>query len=62
MISGKGLGHTGGTLDKLSSIPGYEVEQSETAFQQIVSEVGCAIVGQTSKLGLPIKFFTQQEM
>ncbi len=50
MISGKGLGHTGGTLDKLSSIPGYEVEQSETAFQRIVSEVGCAIVGQTSKL------------
>ena len=50
MISGKGLGHTGGTLDKLSSIPGYKVEQSEIAFQKIVSEVGCAIVGQTSKL------------
>jgi len=50
MISGKGLGHTGGTLDKLSSIPGYEVEQSETSFQKIVSEVGCAIVGQTSDL------------
>ena len=50
MISGKGLGHTGGTLDKLSSIPGYKVEQSETAFRKIVSEVGCAIVGQTSKL------------
>ena len=50
MISGKGLGHTGGTLDKLSSIPGYRVEQSETAFQKIVSQVGCAIVGQTSKL------------
>ena len=50
MISGKGLGHTGGTLDKLSSIPGYEVEQSESAFQGIVAEVGCAIVGQTSKL------------
>ena len=50
MISGKGLGHTGGTLDKLSSIPGYKVEQSETSFQKIVSRVGCAIVGQTSKL------------
>ena len=50
MISGKGLGHTGGTLDKLSSIPGYKVEQSEAAFQKIVSEIGCAIVGQTSKL------------
>ena len=50
MISGRGLGHTGGTLDKLSSIPGYKVEQSETAFRKIVSEVGCAIVGQTSKL------------
>ena len=50
MISGKGLGHTGGTLDKLSSIPGYEVEQSEASFQKIVSEIGCAIVGQTSDL------------
>ena len=50
MISGKGLGHTGGTLDKLSSIPGYEVEQSQASFQKIVSEIGCAIVGQTSDL------------
>ena len=50
MISGKGLGHTGGTLDKLSSIPGYEIEQSEASFQKIVSEIGCAIVGQTSNL------------
>ena len=50
MISGRGLGHTGGTQDKLSSIPGYEVEQSEASFQKIVSEIGCAIVGQTSDL------------
>ena len=57
MISGKGLGHTGGTLDKLSSIPGYKIEQSESAFQKIVSEVGCAIVGQTSQLVPADKIF-----
>ena len=50
MISGKGLGHTGGTLDKLSSIPGFEVTQTEENFKKIVSEVGCAIVGQSASL------------
>ena len=50
MISGKGLGHTGGTLDKLSSIPGFEITQSENNFKRIVSEVGCAIVGQSASL------------
>ncbi len=45
MVSGRGLGHTGGTLDKLSSIPGYCVEGSANEFEEVVSEIGCAIVG-----------------
>ena len=45
MVSGRGLGHTGGTLDKLESIPGYQTSVSESDFQNIVSDVGCAIVG-----------------
>lgn len=44
MISGRGLGHTGGTLDKLESIPGYRCDQSEGDFRRIVRDVGCAIV------------------
>lgn len=50
MISGRGLGHTGGTLDKLESLPGYNVMPSETHFRKTVSSVGCAIIGQTSQL------------
>jgi len=45
MISGRGLGHTGGTLDKLESIPGYRTLLPEEEFQKIVADVGCAIVG-----------------
>jgi thymidine phosphorylase len=45
MISGRGLGHTGGTLDKLEAIPGYQTSVSEDDFQSIVAKVGCAIVG-----------------
>jgi thymidine phosphorylase len=45
MVSGRGLGHTGGTLDKLESIPGYRTEVSEEEFAKVVSDVGCAIVG-----------------
>jgi thymidine phosphorylase len=44
MVSGRGLGHTGGTLDKLEAIPGYTVAQSEEQFRAIVKDVGCAIV------------------
>jgi thymidine phosphorylase len=44
MVSGRGLGHTGGTLDKLESIPGYTVAQPEEVFRRIVKDVGCAIV------------------
>ncbi|WP_438750752.1 thymidine phosphorylase [Pararhizobium sp. O133] len=50
MISGRGLGHTGGTLDKLESIPGYDIMPSEALFRQTVAEAGCAIIGQTAEL------------
>ena len=45
MVSGRGLGHTGGTLDKLESIPGYQTQVSEDHLKQVVEDVGCAIVG-----------------
>jgi thymidine phosphorylase len=50
MISGRGLGHTGGTLDKLESIPGYNIQPSPQLFRKVVDEVGCAIIGQTANL------------
>jgi thymidine phosphorylase len=50
MISGRGLGHTGGTFDKLESIPGYDAKPDNDLFHKVVAEVGCAIIGQTSDL------------
>lgn len=50
MISGRGLGHTGGTLDKLDSIKGYQTAPSNELFQKTVESVGCAIIGQTGDL------------
>ena len=50
MISGRGLGHTGGTLDKLESIPGYCVTPSAEVFRQVVCDCGVAIIGQTAAL------------
>ena len=50
MISGRGLGITGGTLDKLDSIPGYDTAPSTARFRRIVARVGCSIVGQTARL------------
>ncbi len=50
MISGRGLGHTGGTLDKLESIPGYDIQPSAAVFRSTVAEIGCAIIGQTANL------------
>src|SRR5215203_4904166 len=50
MISGRGLGHTGGTLDKLDSIPGYASQPDIDAFRRVTREVGCAIIGQTADL------------
>jgi thymidine phosphorylase len=50
MISGRGLGHTGGTLDKLDAIPGYNSTPERALFQKTVKDVGCAIIGQTADL------------
>ena len=50
MISGRGLGHTGGTLDKLSAISGYETQPDIATFRRVVREVGCAVIGQTDDL------------
>jgi pyrimidine-nucleoside phosphorylase len=49
-MSGRGLGHTGGTLDKLESIPGFQIELSTAAFVEQVRDVGLAIIGQTADL------------
>jgi len=50
MISGRGLGHTGGTLDKLESIPGYRVDLSASEFERVLKTVGYAMSGQTAEL------------
>jgi len=50
MISGRGLGHTGGTTDKAESIPGYNATPDFDTFRSIVKQVGCAIIGQTADL------------
>lgn len=50
MISGRGLGHTGGTLDKLESIPGFNVHYSIEDFKRIIGEIGVVMIGQTSEL------------
>ncbi|MEM9642340.1 MAG: thymidine phosphorylase [Pseudomonadota bacterium] len=47
MISGRGLGHTGGTLDKFDSIPGYRTQPDIETLRKVTAEVGCAIIGQT---------------
>ncbi len=49
-MSGRGLGHTGGTLDKLESIPGVNIEQDMESFKNIVRQTGVAVIGQTSNL------------
>ena len=50
MISGRGLGHTGGTLDKMDAIPGYVSQPDNALFRKAVREAGCAIIGQTADL------------
>ncbi len=50
MISGRGLGHTGGTLDKMDAIPGYDSQPDNALFSQAVHQAGCAIIGQTAQL------------
>jgi len=50
MVSGRGLGHTGGTLDKLESIPEFSVNLSNADMERVIREAGCCIVGQTEEL------------
>ena len=50
MISGRGLGHTGGTLDKLESIPGFKVNLTVSEFRNVLGECGCAMIGQTTEI------------
>lgn len=50
MISGRGLGHTGGTLDKLESIPGFNVNLSVERFKEMVDVYGCGLIGQTGEI------------
>lgn len=50
MMSGRGLGHSGGTLDKLESIPGFDVKLSRARCEQILREVGCVMIGQSEKI------------
>ncbi len=57
MISGRGLGHTGGTLDKFDSIPGYQTQPDNDLFKKVVREVGCAVIGQTGNLAPADKRF-----
>ena len=57
MISGRGLGHTGGTLDKFDSIPGYSTVPDPELFKKVVKEVGVAIIGQTAQLAPADKRF-----
>jgi thymidine phosphorylase len=57
MISGRGLGHTGGTLDKMDSIPGYTSQPDNELLRKVVADVGCAIIGQTANLAPADKRF-----
>jgi pyrimidine-nucleoside phosphorylase len=50
MISGRGLGHTGGTLDKLESIPGFNVNLSVSAFRRVLAQCGAGLIGQTKEI------------
>ncbi len=57
MISGRGLGHTGGTLDKFDAIPGYNATPDNDLFRKTVKNIGCAIIGQTANLAPADKRF-----
>jgi pyrimidine-nucleoside phosphorylase len=50
MISGRGLGHTGGTLDKLQSIPGFNINLSLSEFRRVLKTCGCGLIGQTAEI------------
>ncbi len=57
MISGRGLGHTGGTLDKMDSIPGYQTQPDNVLFRSVTEACGCAVIGQTASLAPADKRF-----
>src|SRR5580704_5876640 len=57
MISGRGLGHTGGTLDKLESIPGFDVNLSVRRFRRVLAACGCAMIGQTAEIAPADRLF-----
>ena len=57
MISGRGLGHTGGTLDKLESIPGFQVGLSIARFREVLRACGCAMIGQTAEIAPADRMF-----
>ncbi len=57
MISGRGLGHTGGTLDKLESIPGFDVNLSVSRFREVLRTCGCAMIGQTAEIAPADRLF-----
>ena len=50
MMSGRGLGHTGGTLDKLEAIPGFRTDLDLESFREVLTDVGCAMIGQTEEI------------
>lgn len=50
MMSGRGLGHSGGTLDKLESIPGFDINLSEKRFEELLCTIGCAMIGQSGSI------------
>jgi pyrimidine-nucleoside phosphorylase len=56
MVSGRGLGHTGGTLDKLESIPGFRVDLDLTRYQEVLAECGLVMIGQTAEIAPADKF------
>ena len=57
MISGRGLGHTGGTLDKLESIPGFNINKNIQQYKDTLSKIGCVMIGQTESLAPADKRF-----
>ena len=61
MISGRGLGHTGGTLDKLESIPGFKIDYDIESFKDRVASIGTCLIGQTSELAPADKTIDQAE-
>ena len=50
MVSGRGLGHTGGTLDKLESIPGFRIDLDLAAYRRVARECGLVLIGQTAEI------------